>query len=372
MVSDRVRARCRERIERFGDSELDSEKLRHEAAAELRRAIGFDLWCWALADPTSLIACSGVASVVPAAEVAQTLPRLLALEQREEGFQRHEIARSRRPVRTLAAATDGAFERSRRWVECIGPLGLGDLVIAACRDAQGCWGWLEAYRSGGDRPFDPDETAVLAEVAEPLGVALRRRVACAQAVAEPRSPGVLILDEDLQATSWTAAARAWIDDLPGPIHRVARVLPSVVYAVAGRASAEPGSLTARLGTQARVRTRGGAWAVVDGSALEGAQAGSVAITIRAATPAESLDMLCRTYALTARERELAALVVEGLTTRELAAALVISTHTVKDHLKSIFEKIGVRSRGELAARVLGARSAQATAVRDVFSASIAL
>ena len=37
----------------------------------------------------------------------------------------------------------------------------------------------------------------------------------------------------------------------------------------------------------------------------------------------------------------------GLTTSEIAASLFLSAHTVRDYIKSIFEKVGVNSRGEL-------------------------
>ena len=55
--------------------------------------------------------------------------------------------------------------------------------------------------------------------------------------------------------------------------------------------------------------------------------------------------------MTAREREVATLLARGLSHAEIAATLVLSPHTVEDHIKSLFEKLGVASRQELVARV---------------------
>jgi DNA-binding CsgD family transcriptional regulator len=41
----------------------------------------------------------------------------------------------------------------------------------------------------------------------------------------------------------------------------------------------------------------------------------------------------------------------GRSTADIAAHLFISVNTVQDHLKSIFAKVAVRSRGELVARL---------------------
>jgi DNA-binding CsgD family transcriptional regulator len=56
----------------------------------------------------------------------------------------------------------------------------------------------------------------------------------------------------------------------------------------------------------------------------------------------------REHGLTAAERRVAALVAEGRTNREVAAALFVGERTVETHLSHVYAKLGVRSRAELA------------------------
>jgi DNA-binding NarL/FixJ family response regulator len=62
-------------------------------------------------------------------------------------------------------------------------------------------------------------------------------------------------------------------------------------------------------------------------------------------------------ALTSREHEVARLVAQGLTNREIGNALVISPGTVHVHVKHILAKLGFRGRAQIASWV----SAQAVA-----------
>jgi DNA-binding NarL/FixJ family response regulator len=64
---------------------------------------------------------------------------------------------------------------------------------------------------------------------------------------------------------------------------------------------------------------------------------------------EEPDVLKR---LSARERQIAALVAHGLKNRDIASELEISENTVKRHLQSIFDKTGTRDRLELAVMAL--------------------
>ncbi len=68
---------------------------------------------------------------------------------------------------------------------------------------------------------------------------------------------------------------------------------------------------------------------------------------------------CQCGEHTRREREVARLVIDGLSTQDIATALFISVHTVRDHLKTMFGKMGVSRRQDLAAVLTGRTPASA-------------
>lgn len=60
--------------------------------------------------------------------------------------------------------------------------------------------------------------------------------------------------------------------------------------------------------------------------------------------------------LTARQRQIAALIVEGLSNKEIARRLSIETTTVKNHVHAIFERLQVSRRAEAVARLRQSRA----------------
>jgi DNA-binding CsgD family transcriptional regulator len=346
MVSERTRARCRERFVRLSESSLDRDAMRLEAIADLQRVIGFDRWCWPLADPKTLLPGSGLA----VHDFGPQIPRSLQLEYSSDRFAaKHHVARRASSAGCLAAETAGDLAQCQRWDEVMRPVGIGDIALVACRDALGCWGWIEAYRDRADRPFEPEDVELLAEVGPSMGSALRRRAMNAGngGAAEPIAPGVIVLDAELKAVSWTAGARAWMSLLPSAkLFEVMGILPSVVYPAATLAQAGKTSQA-----HARLQAVDGRWVMIEAAALEGREQDEVAVTLRSATASETFELLCRVYALSGRERDVVELVAAGLGTRAIAERLFISAHTVQDHLKSVFEKIDIHSRRELLAKL---------------------
>ena len=338
MASERHRSRLRERLEQLSESGLDSDSLRLEAITELRRTVGFDRWCWPLADPETLLPLSGLAEH----DFGPAVPRSLELEYSGSDYAaKNFLARRANAAGSLSAETGGDLALSPRWDQVMRPTGIGDVAAVACRDGAGCWGWIEAFRDSSDRPFDKDDLDLLTAVGPVLGTALRRHAMPASGDVPPASPpGMLVLDQELRLVSWTASARAWVDALPSArLFAAWGMLPSVVYPAATLArSVEAGRQHALL------RAEDGRWVLIEAARLEGERDGDIAVTLRAATPDETFALLCRVYALSVRERDVVAALLAGLDTRGIAARLSISAYTVQDHLKSVFAKTGIHTR----------------------------
>jgi DNA-binding CsgD family transcriptional regulator len=159
-----------------------------------------------------------------------------------------------------------------------------------------------------------------------------------------------VLAQDWTVESATPGVERWLDDLPDGDADAGR-LPSAVLSVAGQAlrsvqSGEPAEVA-----MARVLTRSGTWVVLHGAALQSGAERRIAVIVEPAHPARITSLLMSVYALTERERDVTRLVLQGSATAEIAGELFLSTHTVQQHLKSIFDKTGVRSRRDLVGKV---------------------
>jgi len=122
--------------------------------------------------------------------------------------------------------------------------------------------------------------------------------------------------------------------------------------VSGLRAVESGRTAADSPPKVRLRTRSGQWLVLYASRLRSAgEQRLISVIIEIAQPAEIAPLIMQAYTLTKREGEVTQCVLRGWSTQEIAGRLHISQHTVQDHLKAIFEKVDVGSRGELAARL---------------------
>jgi DNA-binding CsgD family transcriptional regulator len=264
-----------------------------------------------------------------------------------------DLATRDRPVGTLRAETAGLLARSSRYREAISSLGYGDELRAVMRASGTAWGLIELVRGVDENPFSDTEVDFVASLLEPLAEVLRARVMNAPAGTSPApvTPGVMVFAADGTLQSSNDAAQSWLREMPnvpdGP-----ESLPSPVRAVLAYAHAVARGLQ-RGPARVRVRVRSGQWVVVDASTLHVADraAPATVVVVAGATSAEMASIIVSAYGLSRREQEVSQLLAHGTSTSGIAAALSLSVFTVRDHIKALFTKVGVASRGELVARL---------------------
>jgi DNA-binding CsgD family transcriptional regulator len=228
-------------------------------------------------------------------------------------------------------------------------------LLVALRTPRGdAWGILGLYRAPGEPLFDVEELEFVRAVSVPLAEGAQRGLLVGEASDPdgPEPPGLIVLDERWSVDSVTPGAERWLAELPDGDWQRQGKLPSSVLSVAGRAlrSAEGDTAPGEVAI-ARVLSKEGRWIVLHGAALVAAGTRRVAVIVEAAHPARITPLLMGAYGLTEREQDVTRAVLAGDSTAQVASRLSVSPHTVQQHLKSIFEKTGVRSRRELVGKI---------------------
>jgi DNA-binding CsgD family transcriptional regulator len=312
-----------DRVERLCREPLDARTLRGQVVEVLHRSLPFDGHVWPLTDPVTGVGTS------PHAEVPMLpwpdLPRL---------------------VRNRYVDPEHA------WREQVAALGVRDTTTVALTDRFGEWGWLELWRCDGR--FSGEESALLAALVGSLTVAVRNsqaRTFVEDAERLPLAgPAVVLLDPGLDVVSQTSTAGAALRRLnpPGeepildPIPAAAiNVGAALLAGEAGRPVGPPWS---------RVHLGGGCWVTLRAERLTD---GGIAVTIETSTPAERREVFGLAHGLSPREREVLGHLATGAESRSIARTLVLSEHTVNDHVRSVLAKTGSATRQVLLSRIAG-------------------
>lgn len=266
------------------------------------------------------------------------------------------LASSVDPVATLVETTDGELYRSPRYQKLYADAGGIDELRVAFVSGSSCLAVGAFVRQDGT-PFSATETSDVRNLLVPSVSVLRAALAAMSEPLSEHGPVVLMLDDNGRVLSSSQGAEKVLDDLRVDVdgHLPGTVVVAVTRA---RGLRSPTRLTTRL------RGRSGRWVRLHVTPMEG-DMGATSVLIDTAGPGDLVPILLDSYQLTEREIDIVILVCQGMGTRDMAAELAISVHTVRDHLKMIFDKVGVSSRGELVAAMFSNH------VLDRFHASVA-
>jgi len=249
--------------------------------------------------------------------------------------------------------------------------------LRAAFTAQGePWGLWCAVRERSSPPFNERERTFLRRIAPAVGralqvAALREAASVADAPEDP-VPGILVIDAQGALAQRTPTVAAQLADL-ADVGLCAAEFPSIVERIAAGATCTGRSVTALpavvCGVIARQRVahvRGGAWSQALRARGQSGQWYSIRTALTEPDPTgdsstvvlitplgrgEVAPLLTRLYGLSPREREVLMLVARGLSTKEIARRLGISSYTVQEHLGHASDKVGVRGRRALLARL---------------------
>lgn len=356
---------ARDAVERICSRTESAEELLDALESELQRAIPHDGSIWFGLDPVTMLATAPSRVEGLDATLCDTFWHLEFHEHDTGLFA--DLARGE-GVTALNLALDGRVSRSIRYRECLQPQGYADELRAVFRAGESAWGAMALYRESVHAPFDAEDVALARSISTIVADALRIHVRRAVPWVDPSAPGLVVVGDCGRIVSVNREAACWLrllwpltveGDGGGPTDLLdlrdrerGIGVPTPLFALVAKARAVAEGRE-RGPARLRLRDERGRWVVLHASALSGpaVRGQSVAIVIEGAKSAEVAPIIIDAYSLTSRERDVLAAIARGASTAEIAAELFLSNHTVRDYVKTVFEKLGVSSRGELVARL---------------------
>lgn len=353
MPSALTTERVRRDVEVVASAGLDMPTFLAEIEASMARVLRPVATCIATIDPATTI----VTSDYKFGDIAGRDEHDLLWGLIEYGGEEHtsfaDVAAMPGRATAMHLHSGGDPMRSLRMRDLTRSLyGYGDeLRLVATIDGRP-WGGIAFYRGTDDAPFDASDVAFASTLSTVLASGFMAGLlagACQDIGAVDAGPAVIIVDGTDHITQISVGAEERLRQVMAST-RTGGLSPVAALVAAARRYASGLGTTVPRG---RLRLRDGRWLVMRASpmAARDGVTGDVVVTIEDARPPEIVPLVVEAFGLTARERDVTQLVLQGAETKQIATALHLSAYTVQDHLKSIFTKAGVRSRRELMGKV---------------------
>lgn len=274
-----------------------------------------------------------------------------------------EFGRSDDPVLAFVAQHNRAIDSSRVvdndvWESCgarsaLGLAGYVHSLEAPVQVSGIMFGTINFARTPQQPTFSTDDLANARLASEQLGLALERamrfemlgqRSSVLEHALDRLPQAIIVTDRDNRVVYRNRAARnTWVDSVLStsqlnPADPVGATIDELLHGLRSDNKRALSKNVSHPHLQAKAIVKSYILSEKDGTAIS---------LIYAVERAEAGNRLPVWDALSKREQQIAQLVSEGLTTKQIAQTAFISENTVKQHLKRVFAKTEVRNRAEL-------------------------
>ena len=225
------------------------------------------------------------------------------------------------------------------------------VIEAPIKSERGLIGTLHFASDASERSYDRDSVVLAEALGRITGIAIERLRARERAEAEREQAmaaleltqaAVVVSDPSALEPQLNARARSLVAQLEDGERALYRIL------------ARP-AVTGGLSRELQVALRNGRRAVLRGSSSSAGDPTGSMVTVLELQGSDLELAPTPLRVLTPREREVARAVVDGLSDRQIGEHLVLSHHTVRQHVRQIYRKLGVDSRVALTRLLLTTR-----------------
>jgi len=328
--------------ESYSKSSEDSVQYRQKMIEELRKFISFDAFCFTMTDTQILFSIGAVTDQ----SIENIHQQIMSLEYGSEDVNNYVyLVESGQYIGRLSDVSS----QSVRYKRVLEPNGFSDEIRAALMFQGQCYGFLTLFKMVENRQphfqnAEVDQVKILMPIMGKALMEFYHRIIEERLLTEEEQSGIIILDKDLHILSTNTKATQLLTLLRDNEGLLDWQIPKPIQAFCAKLQAN------KLNTQTSllVPINNTGYITIQASFLITADSQQqIAIVLNEASPKEMLSFLLTAYHLTPREKEVVVEIMKGMPTKVIAHNLGISSYTVQDHLKLIFQKVGVGDRNEL-------------------------
>lgn len=349
---------------------ISSVQYRSQLLQWLNQYVPFGAACCTLVDPESLLSIGAVVEQ----QLEDIHAELLAYEYAYAGAKDaySNLVHCDPPIAVLSQHQPHLLLEHPRYDKVLRPAGFGDELRTAMIYNNRCWGFLTLYRLYNQPLFSTYEKEWIAQLSPAIAAQLRvfslnalqqmqqksseqeratsHSIDSAPNSSKPIEKGIILLSEQLELLSANRASTSWLDRLRQHENESNSAWPRPIHTAALKLLQQPADTAGYIERLQSYIPACGYYVWMRANLVyTNDEHRQVMIELESAPPEQLFRLQCEQFALTTREQQLVQHVIKGLSTRQIAAALHISTFTVQDHFKSIFTKTDTSSRRELIA-----------------------